>query len=148
MNLQETYNRIARDWHKDHQKDDWWVEGVRQFISLLPAGGSVLDVGCGAGTKTKYLQKKGLDVMGIDFAAEMIAIAKEEVPNAEFAVGDMRALPLFKKRFDGIFAQASLLHISKNEAEDDCSTGNGGCSLYSCKGQARGRSRRRNSKGE
>jgi hypothetical protein len=28
MDLKSTYNKIAEDWHKNHQQDDWWVEGI------------------------------------------------------------------------------------------------------------------------
>jgi SAM-dependent methyltransferase len=115
MNLKETYNKIATDWHKDHQADDWWVEGTDKFISFLGPGDSVLDVGCGGGTKSRYLSKKGLKVTGIDFSDELINIAKIEVPQAEFIVMDMYNAEKLNMKFDGIFAQASLLHIPKKD---------------------------------
>ena len=58
MNLKETYNKIAEQWRRDHQSDDWWVLGTDKFISLLPNGATVLDVGCGAGTKSKHFSVK------------------------------------------------------------------------------------------
>lgn len=115
MDLQDTYNKIAADWHKDHKQDSWWIEATDKFISLLPAGGKVLDVGCGAGTKAKYLADKGLQVLGIDIAENLIAIAKTEVPDARFLVMDMKELGGLVESFDGVFAQASLLHIPKQE---------------------------------
>lgn len=116
MNLKETYNRIAEDWYRDHQSDDWWVEGTEKFISLLNRGDTVLDVGCGAGTKSMYLLKNGLKVTGIDFSENMIAIAKREVPGALFHVLDLTEIDTLKGNFEGIFMQAVLLHIPKNEA--------------------------------
>ncbi len=118
MNLKETYNRIAEDWHRDHQKDDWWVEGTDAFIALLGAGKSVLDVGCGAGVKSHYLASKGCQVTGIDLSESMIAIAKREVSEADFRVLDMREVGVLEDLYDGVFAQASLLHIPKAEAPD------------------------------
>lgn len=115
MDLKDTYNKIAADWHKDHKQDNWWVEATDKFISLLPTGGEVLDVGCGAGTKAKYLVNKGLQVLGIDIAENLIAIAKTEVPAARFLVMDMKELGDLMESFDGVFAQASLLHIPKQE---------------------------------
>jgi trans-aconitate methyltransferase len=116
MDLRETYNKIAEDWHKDHHQDDWWVAGTDHFVSLLKHGDSVLDVGCGAGNKSKYLRGKGLVVLGIDFAENLIAIAKRENPDISFGVMDMHDVPSLPQEFDGIFAQASLLHIPKKEA--------------------------------
>ncbi|MDP3727453.1 MAG: class I SAM-dependent methyltransferase [bacterium] len=111
----EAYNRIAEDWHRNHRDDTWWVEGTDKFISLLPAGASVLDAGCGGGTKAKYLSEHGIAVTGIDFAENLIAIARAEVPEAKFAVMDMYDLSGLAAEFDGVFAQAVLLHVPKRE---------------------------------
>ena len=115
-NLKDTYNKIAEDWHKDHKPDTWWIKGTDAFISFLQPGARVLDVGCGGGTKSAYLTEKGFRVVGIDFSERMIEIAHKEVPEAEFAVMDMGDLSRLGREFDGVFAQASLLHIQKKEA--------------------------------
>lgn len=116
MDLKETYNKIAKDWHNDHNGDDWWHEGTDVFAALLPKGAHVLDVGCGAGHKTKYLLDKGLKVTGVDFSESLLAIAKEEAPDAVYIVSDMRDLSQIEEQVDAVFSQASLLHIPKNEA--------------------------------
>lgn len=118
MNLKETYNHIAEDWHQDHREDDWWIEGTEKFTALLQPGALVLDVGCGGGTKSHYLVEKGLRVVGIDFSEKMIEIARREVPNADFLVCDIEEVSKLKQQFDGIFIQAVLLHIPKADVAD------------------------------
>ncbi|MDP3935295.1 MAG: class I SAM-dependent methyltransferase [Candidatus Giovannonibacteria bacterium] len=113
MDLRETYNKIAEDWHKDHKQDNWWVEGTNKFVSLLKPNSLVLDVGCGAGTKSKYLIDKGLKVVGIDFSDKLIEIAKREAPSGNFFVMDINEADKLTEKFDGIFMQAVLLHIPK-----------------------------------
>ncbi len=113
MDLKSTYNKIAEDWVKDHNQDDWWKEGTDTFTSLLPQGASVLDVGCGGGIKTKNIANKGFKVTGIDFSEKMIEIAKRELPELDFDVVDVYDVDKYPKTFDGIFAQAVLLHIPK-----------------------------------
>lgn len=115
MDLKATYNRIAEDWFKDHHGDTWWIEGTNKFISLLKEGALVLDVGCGAGVKSQYLIDKGLNVVGADFSEKMIEIAKREVPEATFYVSDIKDVSSLRETFDGILAQAVLLHIPKAE---------------------------------
>ena len=117
MNLKETYNKIAENWHKDHQPDTWWFDGTNTFISFLKKGDLVLDVGCGGGTKSKYLISKGLKVLGIDFSENLINIARREVPGAEFLVMDIHDINTLKENFNGIFMQAVLLHILKGEVK-------------------------------
>lgn len=117
MNLKETYNKIAESWHKDHSTDDWWHESTNKFVSLLKPGNSVLDIGCGGGTKSKYLINKGLKVLGIDFSENLLEIAKREVPEGKFIVMDLHDIDKLEESFDGIFMQAVLLHIPKKEVE-------------------------------
>ena len=116
MNLEETYDLTAEDWHRDHNSDSWWQEGTDEFISKLPAGAHVLDVGCGSGVKSKYLMDHGLHSVGIDISNKMLEIAQREAPDGTYHHLSMTALDELPEIFDGVFVQASLLHILKSEA--------------------------------
>ena len=118
MEIREAYNLIAEDWHRDHSSDDWWVEGTDFFIQQLPEGSRVLDVGCGSGVKSEYLIAHGLRVIGIDVSDKLLEIAKREAPEGDFRVLSMTDLDSMLETFDGIFAQASLLHIPKKDAAE------------------------------
>jgi 2-polyprenyl-3-methyl-5-hydroxy-6-metoxy-1,4-benzoquinol methylase len=118
MDLKSTYNKIAEDWDMDHTRDEWWKEGLQKFTSLLSPGASVLDVGCGSGVKSEILEKKGVKVTGIDFSEKMLEIARRRVPDEEFLLVDLYDLSEFHRKFDGIFAQAVLLHFPKNDVEE------------------------------
>lgn len=115
MDLKDTYNKIAKDWVKDHDADTWWQEGTDYFLSLLPSKARVLDVGCGGGIKTNYIAEKGFDATGIDFSEKMIALAREHYPGVGFAVLDMYEAGTLSEKYDGIFLQAALLHIPKSD---------------------------------
>jgi 2-polyprenyl-3-methyl-5-hydroxy-6-metoxy-1,4-benzoquinol methylase len=116
--LKDTYNKIAEEWHQDHQSDDWWQEGTDKFVLYLKESASVLDVGCGGGTKSRYLAGKGLNVLGIDFSEKMVEIASREVPAAKFQVMDVNDIDTLGENFDGIFMQAVLLHIPKKKVDE------------------------------
>lgn len=118
MNLRDTYNKIAQDWHQDHERDDWWLEATERFAALFSRGATILDAGCAGGVKSRYLVEKGFQVTGIDLAENFIEIAKKEVPQAEFRVLDIRDIASLPKEFDGIFLQAVLLHFPKKEVSD------------------------------
>ena len=115
--LRDTYNQIAKDWHKDHLKDTWWVEGVEKFIRLLAPGSTILDVGCGDGVRAQYLADHGFRVHGIDISEEMIKLSQQNCPSGVFELLDMTHLEQVMGTFDAIFAQASLLHAARAEAE-------------------------------
>ena len=52
-----------------------WSERQKEAIAL--ARGRVLDVGCGAGRVCLYLQKKGLEVVGIDHSPMAVKVCRE-----------------------------------------------------------------------
>ncbi len=114
MDLKSTYNRIAEDWAKDHDKDTWWKRGTDFFLEMVPKNSTILDLGCGAGIKTKYIASKGFPVTGIDFSEKMIEIGKKSAPQLTFEVYDVYEIDKYPKTFDAVFAQAVLLHISKD----------------------------------
>jgi len=73
----------------------------------------VLDVACGAGLLSKRLLALGLDVVGIDLAAALVAQAAAR-PGARVVQADMRRLP-----FDRAFhVAACLLHTMNYMTED------------------------------
>ncbi len=115
MDLKSTYNKIAADWMNDHSNDTWWVDGTEHYLSFLKPGDSILDVGCGAGVKSDYLLRRDFEVTGIDFSEKMIELAKKRVAKGEFSVKDIKEPLGFDNQFEGVFAQAVLLHISKKE---------------------------------
>lgn len=104
------------DWYNKHaeefaQKAGTHVyDGFKQFESLLPKGGKVLDAGCGSGRDTMYFVQDGFDATGMDISSGLIQHAKKEYPVGKFLVGDMRALEFGDADFDGVWANASLLH--------------------------------------
>lgn len=113
MDLKSTYNQIAEDWSEDHKNDTWWITGTDKFASFLKQGESVLDVGCASGLKSEYLTKKGFVVTGIDLSDKMIEMAQKRMPLGWFFVRDINEPLGLKSKYDGVFAQAVLLHIPK-----------------------------------
>ena len=114
------YADLAKYWGTDIAKFDWGLGELEKFVSLVKQSGGkkVLDLGCGSGIQSKQLFQAGLEVVGFDLSPEMIRQAKKRVPGAKFIVGDMtildkRIYPELAEGFDGVFAQASLLHVPK-----------------------------------
>lgn len=101
--------------------DATWATSTRQFISpLLDAADvsgnmSILDVGCGPGYVSAVAAERGATPTGLDFSAEMIAIAKEMWPEIEFREGDAQNLPFPDANFDRVVANFSMLHLAQPE---------------------------------
>jgi SAM-dependent methyltransferase len=63
-------------------------------------GTRLLDVGCGSGVAADVASGSGARVTGLDASAPSIELARERVPGADFAVGEMEALPYADDAFD------------------------------------------------
>ena len=64
----------------------------------IPAGAKVLDLGCGAGLDSLLAAPRAGSVVGVDFSAAMLAVARKSAQtmglvNAEFREGDAEAIP-------------------------------------------------------
>jgi SAM-dependent methyltransferase len=85
---------------------------AERFLSMIPCGGTIIDIGCGSGRDAKVFSERGFTVTGIDFSPSMVQIARITAPKANFIVLDMQSLDL-NETFDAAWANASLLHIPK-----------------------------------
>jgi SAM-dependent methyltransferase len=72
------------------------------------AGARVLHLQCATGETSKQLADRGARVVGVDVADEAIAIARECVPDAEFVVADVHALPDLGQ-FDLVVTESGVL---------------------------------------
>ena len=79
---------------------------ARYFNLLIPASGSVLEVGCGGGELLALLN--GNSKCAVDVSAEQIQRAKEKVPGAEFLVQAGEELNLPDRTFDYIVLSETL----------------------------------------
>ncbi len=78
--------------NRDYSEAESFIDNLVSF--LKPEYGSrFLDLGCGKGRHSIYLNKKGFDVTGIDLSENSIAAAKKfENERQNFYVHDMRKL--------------------------------------------------------
>lgn len=94
-----------------------WI-GDREFDLLRTMleprpGETLLDVGCGTGYFTRRLAREaGLQVTGIEIDPDMIAFAREQAPEIEFVLADMKHLPFADASFDHIIAVTSLCFVT------------------------------------
>jgi len=116
------YEDKAADWIRDRGRllypgDDGLDEArwLDHFVAGLPAGASILDVGCGSGWPIgAALLERGFKVMGRDSSPALIANAKKTLPNGDWATGDMRA-DLPDGGFAGVLAWHSLFHLTPED---------------------------------
>jgi 2-polyprenyl-3-methyl-5-hydroxy-6-metoxy-1,4-benzoquinol methylase len=87
------------------------IRRLDAFLSRLPPGAAILDLGCGGGQDSAYMLSKGFDVTPTDGSP---AIAKQAETLLERPVAVLRFEELEEEEaFDGVWAEASLLHVRR-----------------------------------
>ena len=108
---------LTKDYYKNNAEQfaketvDADIGDVRErFLKHIPEGGTILDFGCGSGRDTKAFKDAGYDVHAIDGSEELCRMA------SEYSGVEVKCMDFFSfdevDKYDGIFACASLLHVS------------------------------------
>lgn len=115
MDSIDYYNRHAAEFY-DRTVELDLKEELERFILLLPEGAAVLDLGCGSGRDSLYMKEEGLDVTAMDASEELCELAQihigQDVLLMRFEEID------FMEVFDGVWANASLLHVPSEEMDE------------------------------
>jgi SAM-dependent methyltransferase len=112
------YERHAVSWDADRRAAGWNDKPfIERFLSLLPHGATVLDLGCGGGSPVAlHMVARGFRVTGIDSSPTLVSLCRARMPDQEWIVGDMRSLALDRK-FGGILAWDSFFHLRPKDQE-------------------------------
>ena len=107
---------IARGYDKYHSANRLFDLDRRFIEEVLPARGTVLDIGCGTGRLLVYLQEKGYDTIGVDLSSHMLEVAREKSgEKARLVRADMLALPMAEGQVDACIMMFSVLGMLKGE---------------------------------
>jgi len=110
--MQETKKNWYADWFntpfypilykdRDYSEAQLFIDNITQYLNL-PEQAKVLDLACGRGRHSVYLNKLGYDVTGVDLSESSIESAKKyENELLHFEVMDMREP--FGEKFDAVF---------------------------------------------
>lgn len=90
---------------------DLWFEA---YLEALPAGGRLLDLGCGSAEDAVALEALGFTAVATDRLGAALAEAREVVGTRSLLrVDHGRALPFIDGCFDGVLASLSLHYFSR-----------------------------------
>ncbi|HUP84164.1 MAG TPA: class I SAM-dependent methyltransferase [Acidimicrobiales bacterium] len=106
-----------RDWARTYDDeprntlfeiDEPIVHGVLDGLR----SGQALDAACGTGRFAASLVARGHQVIGVDASPEMLAVARTQIPEAEFRLGDVTALPVEDASVDLVVCGLALSHVA------------------------------------
>lgn len=108
----EYYNLNAEKFFKDTINVSM-KQTYEKFLPRIKPRGKLLDLGCGSGRDTKAFSDLGYEVVAIDASEKMVELAAKHT-GLEVQLMHFKEIK-WKNYFDGLWACASLLHLSKSE---------------------------------
>ena len=113
MNVRQAYNAWSKSYDTVENKTrDLEACALRESISGENL--EILEIGCGTGKNTEFLQTRAKHLTGADFSEEMLALAKGKIgaANVEFRHLDLRQIWDFADNsFDLVTCSLALEHI-------------------------------------
>lgn len=114
----QTWNKVADLYRDTFMLLDIYDESYKCFCESIKSSRSkILEIGCGPGNITKYLllKRPDFDVFAIDYAPQMVDLAKLANPGVKFAVMDGRKINQIQDKYDGIVCGFLLPYLSADE---------------------------------
>jgi ubiquinone/menaquinone biosynthesis C-methylase UbiE len=113
---QATYDQIAPAFAELHGKmPESVLPELLKFLEAFPHSGICLDLGCGHGRDIAWLESQHLRMIGADLSTGMLIEARKIVTGSLIQM-NMLSLGFADRSFDGIWCNAALLHLPKQEA--------------------------------
>lgn len=107
----------TREYYEKHAEDYFLATHSLDLHSLwsrlykrLEANATILDFGCGSGRDLHYFTSQGFRVVGMDYTANLLKLAKG-FTHQPLVLSDMRYPPFRQDTFEAVWAVASLLHL-------------------------------------
>jgi len=109
------YSRVAQGYDRSaaivtSQVNDAVLDAVGTRPGVL-----LLDVACGPGWLSAAAVRRGAIVTALDFAPNMVAIARRRCPEADIHIADAENLPFQAGRFDAVACSLGVLHLPAPE---------------------------------
>jgi trans-aconitate methyltransferase len=115
----DIFNKLAQHYQDKFMDVSLYAATFDRFCeNITKENAEVLELACGPGNITKYLLTKrpDLKILGTDLAPNMIELAKQNNPQAEFQLLDCRAILSLNKKFDAVMCGFALPYLSKEDA--------------------------------
>jgi ubiquinone/menaquinone biosynthesis C-methylase UbiE len=111
------YNNITGDYLKlvEYMGSTVRDKYLKVLFGYLQEGAFILELGCGLGIPMTQQLVKRFRVVGVDIAREQLLLARKNVPEADFILGDMTSPGFEDESFDAVTAFYSITHIPRKE---------------------------------
>lgn len=106
------------DWYSSARSNHIGAKEVNDFITLLPPGSTILDLGCGNGIPiTRILFENGFKVFAIDSSSKMVDQFRINFPQIPTQCEYLEDSDFFNEQFDAVISYGVIFHLSATDQE-------------------------------
>jgi SAM-dependent methyltransferase len=110
------YDALSYRYRGDDEEPEHYATWLARLRERVPAGGAVLDLGCGCGVPlARDLAGAGYAVTGVDLSAVQVERARRLVPAARFLHADATEVEFPAASFAAVVCLYTLIHLPLNE---------------------------------
>jgi ubiquinone/menaquinone biosynthesis C-methylase UbiE len=112
----QRFDEFADDFAQRFMDIGAYSDSIDAFCSLIRTEKPrILELGCGPGNVTRLLKVRfpEAQIMAIDLAPRMIEIARQQMPEVDFRVMDVRNISAISEKFDAVMCSFCLPFLSK-----------------------------------
>lgn len=114
----ETYsqkaNEFSQEWLEQPAPTDIYELVEKYFIK----SGKTIDVGCGNGRDTHWLNSNGFPAIGIDVSENLLTEARRLFPDVKFFQATLPQLKEVQDTFANVFCETVIMHLPSDEIGD------------------------------
>jgi SAM-dependent methyltransferase len=110
------YDALSYRYRGDNEEPERYATWLAQLQERVPAGGAILDLGCGCGVPlARDLAAGGYEVTGVDLSAVQVERARRLVPAGRFLHADAAQVELPSSSLDAVVSLYALIHMPLDE---------------------------------
>lgn len=123
----QRFDDFAEEYAQRFMDLNAYSDSIDAFCNLIKTTQpKILELGCGPGNVTKLLNLRfpEAQITAIDLAPKMIAIARQQLPDVDFRLMDVRDILVLPEKFDAVMCSFCLPFLSKADVKKliaDCS---------------------------
>jgi SAM-dependent methyltransferase len=108
--IAERYEDVTR---RGRGPETYFRGFLDRVLGLIPQGGMVLDLGCGAGLIAAETTERA-SVVGVDLSSRQLSLARQNAPAARLVRADMAEVAFAPGSFDAVVAFWTLIHVRRD----------------------------------
>ncbi len=120
--IRDVFDQFAERYAAEYMGKDLHFDTLASFCHQIQnKHANILELACGPGNLSQFIlqENPGFRLTGIDISPNMISLARQLVPEAQFIVLDVMQLSSLKKQYDAVVSGFCYPYLDRNQVKQN-----------------------------